>query len=274
MLVKFKEGVDPQAALDSVNFKTQSLSRIHSIQPAIAKLKKTQKLEKDSDGWYWFLGKKYQEAEAIPEETLFNQACEKMPVAEKNLFRQYKITLPKGTSVEQAIQALQRLPEVEWAEPNRIYHINVTHNDTYYHSRGSWGQDYDDLWGLKKIEADKAWVISQGEGVVVAVIDSGVDYTHEDLTEDANANGILDLGEDQNANGVLDSNIWVNSKEIPNNGKDDDGNGYVDDYYGFDFADSDDNNYDGDFNDAQDINDTTLWMTMFTAATLPGLLLR
>jgi len=53
-----------------------------------------------------------------------------------------------------------------------------------------------------------------GEGAVVAMLDTGVNYVHEDLR----------------------SNIWINRKETPNNGLDDDGNGYVDDYYGYDFS--------------------------------------
>lgn len=58
---------------------------------------------------------------------------------------------------------------------------------------------------------------SPGKGTVVAVIDTGVDYTHKDLAD----------------------NIWVNEGEIPGNGIDDDGNGYVDDVHGVDFVDGD-----------------------------------
>jgi len=87
-------------------------------------------------------------------------------------------------------------------------------NDPYFSSLGSWGQSYDDLWGLKKIDAGNAWNVSQGEGVVVAVVDTGVDRNHEDIQ----------------------GNMWINEAEIPGNGIDDDGNGYVDDVDGWDFV--------------------------------------
>ncbi len=77
---------------------------------------------------------------------------------------------------------------------------------------------YGELWGMEKIGCPKAWDIETGQGsVVVGVIDSGADYGHEDLT----------------------TNLWVNPWENPTNGVDDDANGYIDDVYGWDFANDD-----------------------------------
>ena len=91
-------------------------------------------------------------------------------------------------------------------------------NDPYYSSTGSWGQAYPDLWGIKKINPEPAWDQTKGSAsIIVAGIDTGVDRNHEDIKD----------------------NMWVNTAEIPNNGIDDDHNGYIDDYYGWDWANND-----------------------------------
>ena len=74
-----------------------------------------------------------------------------------------------------------------------------------------------DVTGVWKDCFDPAKKEASGKGTVVAVIDTGVDYTHKDLAD----------------------NIWVNEGEIPGNGIDDDGNGYVDDVHGVDFVEGD-----------------------------------
>lgn len=77
-------------------------------------------------------------------------------------------------------------------------------------------------WGMKDIGVESAWQINRGNKIIVAVIDTGVDYTHEDLLP----------------------NLWRNPKEIPDNGIDDDNNGYIDDVIGWDFLSKDNKPYD------------------------------
>lgn len=77
---------------------------------------------------------------------------------------------------------------------------------------------------LDMVNAKEAWEISQGEGMTIAIIDSGVNYNHPTLA----------------------ANIQLNSAEIPDNGRDDDGNGFKDDYVGYDFVNQDEFPYDDD----------------------------
>jgi len=103
-------------------------------------------------------------------------------------------------------------------------------NDPYYSSQGSWNQQYDDQWALKAIgflnpnNKKSAWSLENGtkNPVIVAVIDTGIDFHHPDLARET---------------------IWLNHNETAN-GIDDDGNGYIDDMIGWNFVDNDNNPWD------------------------------
>lgn len=92
--------------------------------------------------------------------------------------------------------------------------------DPYFVGKGSWGQSYPDQWALRAVGIDEtrksAWakVKKSPASVIVAVIDTGLDWNHQDIAWDS---------------------LWRNPGEIQGNGKDDDGNGYVDDVIGWDF---------------------------------------
>lgn len=87
-----------------------------------------------------------------------------------------------------------------------------------YPSRTSYSLDPTFDWHLQEIGIEKAWNYTQGsKEIIVAVIDSGIDFNHPDLMNQS----------------------WVNPGEIPENGKDDDNNGYIDDIDGWDFRGND-----------------------------------
>jgi beta propeller repeat protein len=166
-----------------------------------------------------------------------------LPDDTPDLAHVYRVELPADAQVEEAVARYQADPHVVWAQPD--YHIDLDEvpNDPFFASSNSWGQGYRDLWALDRIRAAEAWEISRGEGVVVAVVDTGIDPGHPDLV----GNLWVNPGEDLNGNGRADPE--------ERNGIDDDGNGLVDDLHGFDFANSIDENGDGDFDDPGDLND-------------------
>lgn len=90
---------------------------------------------------------------------------------------------------------------IEFAEPNIQVSLNST-NDPFYNSSGSWSQNYDDMWALKRIKADDAWSLSQGEGMIVAIVDTGVDYNHPDLWNNIWVNP--EFASDRNNDGDID----------------------------------------------------------------------
>lgn len=134
-----------------------------------------------------------------------------------------QLRLPEEMSVEQALAIYQNDPDIEFAEPNYLVAPQAIPNDTNFNSQ--WGLNnvgqavagYVGTTGAD-IDAVRAWDLTSGDDtVVVAVVDTGSHLTHPDLT----------------------ANLWTNDHEIPGNGIDDDGNGYVDDIHGWDFVDDD-----------------------------------
>jgi subtilisin family serine protease len=131
-----------------------------------------------------------------------------------------------GTSMQSKLDAILNDPAVDYAEPNWLVRHMANSNDTYY-TNGS-------LWGMYGSATTPANQYGSGAGttwtkgadcssVVVGIIDEGYMYTHPDLA----------------------ANAYKNPDETAGNGRDDDGNGLVDDVYGWDFANNDNTVFDG-----------------------------
>ncbi|OGV68503.1 MAG: hypothetical protein A2283_22190 [Lentisphaerae bacterium RIFOXYA12_FULL_48_11] len=120
----------------------------------------------------------------------------------------HSVKVPKEKDLQKAIDLYSSDPSVEYVEPNYVMRVvSTTPNDSMFGS----------LWGMTRIRAPEAWDVTTGNtNIVVAVIDTGILRTHEDLV----------------------SNIWSNPTEVVN-GKDDDGNGCIDDVFGWDFVNND-----------------------------------
>lgn len=96
--------------------------------------------------------------------------------------RTYVSDVPSTISVEDAAALIAKDPLVEYAQPDFARQVHAAPSDPYYHSSEGWGQPYLDLWALHKFNVDHAWEFSRGNGIVVAVVDTGVDSFHDELS--------------------------------------------------------------------------------------------
>lgn len=139
-----------------------------------------------------------------------------LSLVRSNRLGTFDLRVREGSDVLEVVAALRATGLVDFAEENTIGRWISDPNDPLF----------SDQWGLKNtgqtggsfdadIDADLAWDLESGlPSVVVSILDSGTEISHEDLTD----------------------NIWINPGEIPNNNVDDEGNGFIDDVYGWDFG--------------------------------------
>jgi subtilisin family serine protease len=157
----------------------------------------------------------------------------------------YLVEVGDGRSTTEVAAALAADPHVEYAQPDHLHSLDqsLVFDDPFLTSSGSWGQSFADLWGPERVGAPLVWPRAQGEGIVVAVVDSGLDRFHPDIA----ANVWVNPGEDLNGDGYAEPEDA--------NGIDDDGNGFIDDLTGFDFANSVDADGDGLYDGPEDVSD-------------------
>jgi subtilisin family serine protease len=131
----------------------------------------------------------------------------------------HEITFSKKVDVDTLVMAYKSLPGVIDAQPISIQPVYATPNDQFYAMQ----------WHLSKIQAPAAWDVEAGNSeIIVAVPDTGVRYFMEDL-------GGSDASYDNPA--AVNGNMWINWAERNGQpGVDDDGNGFIDDWIGWDFV--------------------------------------
>jgi len=134
------------------------------------------------------------------------------------------VTIPPGQDLYDVIERLRNNPNVLYVEPDYEYQQFATPNDPSYSSLWGLHNNGQNIWGQLgtvdvDINAPEAWDVTTGSStVIIAVLDSGVNYTHPDLID----------------------NMWTNPVDTAN-GVDDDGNGYIDDIHGIDAFNNDSN---------------------------------
>jgi len=158
----------------------------------------------------------------------------------------YRITVPQLKSTNSApadifkfMEEMKALPEVEYAEPNYLFTIGdftpasremtmleameqTANSELSTIATGLIPNDplYNSQWGIPATNIDDVWNTTTGDSTsIIAILDTGVDWKHPDLA----------------------ANIWKNKQEIPDNGRDDDINGLIDDIRGWDYINNDNN---------------------------------
>lgn len=166
-------------------------------------------------------------------------------VEEQSLHNIYKLEFDSTAYIFTIIEELKQNSNVVYAEPNYIFTAvestpispeltekemlewakehNISSNPISYQRTSSAAPNdplYSQQWYINAVQADSVWKQTTGDSTqIIAILDTGVDWAHPDLK----------------------NKMWINKLEIPSNGIDDDGNGFVDDIRGWDWINNDNN---------------------------------
>ena len=151
----------------------------------------------------------------------------KMRAGLPDLSRIYRISFSNNFSLSEVARSFASDPNVEYAEPIPVYHTTEVSNDSLYSQ----------LQHLPQIFAEEAWAIHKGEAgtddIVIAIVDTGVDWEHEDLQSNVWQNLLEDADGDGHTK-EFDGSQWIlDPGDL--NGVDDDFNGFIDDLLGWNF---------------------------------------
>ncbi len=195
VIVRPKPGVSEAALAAALKGNRVTESRVLAQKRAIRLLKLAELSEPDAVAL----------AEAEDGRAASNRTKKKLRKEES---REQKAERGRRLRVKDAVEILRRSGLVEYAEPDYVSKLNAIPNDPRY----------GDLYGMTLSNAPAAWDIrTDASSVIVAVVDTGVNYNHPDLK----------------------NNVWKNPGEIAGNGIDDDANGFIDDIYGIDTVNGD-----------------------------------
>jgi subtilisin family serine protease len=224
VLIKFKDNVKVEANVKRGNASTglESIDRLLGKYEA-SDIKKLFKAEKRTEKRY-----------------INNPKGGKMEVPQ--IFNIYKIEFASKDDAKQIAEELSKVPNIDFAEPSYIHATSEILEESYcieldgnfmvtspQNGNGNYKGGnafipndpfFDQQQWISSIQLDQVWDTITGDSTqVIAILDTGVDWLHPDLSD----------------------NIWYNYGEIPSNNFDDDGNGFIDDIRGWDFINNDNN---------------------------------
>jgi subtilisin family serine protease len=234
VIVKMAEGADPWVIVSQLGICAEAISPVHQRTGIAKRLRREIASTTEPDGVVRLFGRSFSSADTIPDQLLFEAAYARMSAQQQAAHRKFVIDLEPGLTVEIAVEVLRRDPRIEAAIPNYYAQpFEVIPSDELFPEQWALrnvGQIIGAPWNIHDsgtsdvdIDASDAWDFTTGsEDVVVAVIDSGVDYLHPELA----------------------TRIWRNAEDPVGDADgdgdpDDDQNGLDDDRVGWDFVDWD-----------------------------------